>query len=64
MLELSPRDKMKCPHCGYIYDEVAADFVVSGHVGIASEARDTCPECDVNFVAYKSTTGAVRVRIE
>ena len=61
-ITLKPTDNMRCPYCGYTYDEPASDFVVPGCNGTESASEERCPDCDEWMYPYLSSkTGEIVV---
>lgn len=49
--------KFKCPHCKEALDGPVGDYVIPGHVGARSIAREysDCGNCDGIFTVEKTT---------
>lgn len=52
-LTLKANDRVVCPHCGAVSDDVVADYVIPCAIGPSSRCREECDAChgeiDVEF---------------
>lgn len=52
-MEYKRSEFFACPHCGTSMQEPVENFALAGAIGPASRARDTCYECNKEFIVQQ-----------